>query len=47
MLSFGEAQSKDFGLIATDELPNLVRLGEYVQAAFADLEDSVRDAHAA
>jgi len=36
-----------FGLIATDELPNLQRLGDYVQEAFVELEDSVRDAHAA
>ncbi|MEQ1515655.1 MAG: wax ester/triacylglycerol synthase family O-acyltransferase [Usitatibacteraceae bacterium] len=36
-----------FGLIATDELPNLHRLGEYVQEAFTELEESVRDAHAA
>lgn len=35
-----------FGLIATDELPNLPKLGEYVEAAFAELETSVRDAHA-
>jgi WS/DGAT/MGAT family acyltransferase len=36
-----------FGLIATDELPNLHRLGDYVQDAFTELENSVRDAHAA
>jgi len=35
-----------FGLIATDELPNLQRLADYVQDAFAELEASVRDAHA-
>ena len=34
------------GLIATDELPNLQRLGDYVQEAFTELEASVRDAHA-
>lgn len=34
-----------FGLIATDELPNLERLGTYVEEAFAELENSVRDAH--
>jgi diacylglycerol O-acyltransferase / wax synthase len=36
-----------FGLIATDELPHLQRLGRYVEEAFAELEASVRDAHAA
>lgn len=35
-----------FGLIATDELPNLELLGDYVQEAFTELESSVRDAHA-
>lgn len=34
-----------FGLIATEELPNLERLGTYVEEAFAELEKSVRDAH--
>jgi hypothetical protein len=34
-----------FGLIATDELPNLELLGDYVQEAFTELESSVRDAH--
>ena len=44
---FSYAGDLFFGLIATDELPNLHRLGEYVQEAFTELEDSVRDAHAA
>ena len=44
---FSYAGDLFFGLIATDELPNLARLGEYVQEAFAELEESVRDAHAA
>jgi diacylglycerol O-acyltransferase / wax synthase len=44
---FSYAGELFFGLIATDELPNLQRLGEYVQEAFTELEDSVKDAHAA
>ena len=44
---FSYAGDLFFGLIATDELPNLQRLGEYVQEAFTELEASVRDAHAA
>ncbi|WP_394757275.1 wax ester/triacylglycerol synthase domain-containing protein [Rhodoferax sp.] len=44
---FSYAGDLFFGLIATDELPNLQRLGDYVQEAFAELESSVRDAHAA
>ena len=44
---FSYAGELFFGLIATDELPNLQRLGDYVQEAFAELESSVRDAHAA
>lgn len=44
---FSYAGDLFFGLIATDELPNLHRLGEYVQEAFVELEDSVREAHAA
>ena len=44
---FSYAGDLFFGLIATDELPNLQRLGEYVQEAFTELETSVRDAHAA
>ena len=44
---FSYAGDLFFGLIATDELPNLSRLGAYVQEAFAELEESVRDAHAA
>jgi WS/DGAT/MGAT family acyltransferase len=44
---FSYAGDLFFGLIATDELPNLQRLGEYVQEAFTELEKSVQDAHAA
>jgi WS/DGAT/MGAT family acyltransferase len=44
---FSYAGDLFFGLVATDELPNLHRLGEYVQEAFTELEDSVREAHAA
>ncbi len=43
---FSYAGDLFFGLIATDELPNLQRLGVYVQEAFTELESSVRDAHA-
>ena len=43
---FSYAGQLFFGLIATDELPNLQRLGDYVQEAFTELETSVRDAHA-
>ena len=43
---FSYAGELFFGLIATDELPNLQRLGAYVQDAFTELETSVRDAHA-
>ena len=43
---FSYAGDLFFGLIATDELPNLQRLGTYVEEAFAELENSVRDAHA-
>jgi WS/DGAT/MGAT family acyltransferase len=42
---FSYADELYFGLIATDELPNLQRLGDYVQEAFTELEASVRDAH--
>lgn len=44
---FSYAGDLFFGLIATEELPNLHRLGEYVQEAFTELENSVHDAHAA
>lgn len=44
---FSYAGDLFFGLIATDELPNLQRLGDYVQEAFTELEQSVQDAHAA
>jgi diacylglycerol O-acyltransferase len=43
---FSYAGDLFFGLIATDELPNLQRLGDYVQEAFSELEKSVQDAHA-
>jgi hypothetical protein len=42
---FSYAGQLFFGLIATDELPNLERLGAYVDEAFDELEQSVRDAH--
>ncbi len=44
---FSYAGDLYFGLIATDELPQLQRLAEHVEAAFTELEESVRDAHAA
>ena len=40
---FSYAGELFFGLIATDQLPNLQRLGHYVQEAFVELEDSVRE----
>jgi WS/DGAT/MGAT family acyltransferase len=43
---FSYAGELYFGLIATDALPNLERLGDYVVEAFTELEHSVRDAHA-
>jgi len=43
---FSYAGTLTFGLIATDELPNLQRLGDHVEMAFTELEHSVRDAHA-
>jgi hypothetical protein len=42
---FSYAGELYFGLIATDELPDLQRLGTYVQQAFTELEKSVLDAH--
>jgi diacylglycerol O-acyltransferase len=42
---FSYAGDLFFGLIATDELPNLERLAGYVKDAFTELETSVRDAH--
>jgi diacylglycerol O-acyltransferase len=42
---FSYAGELFFGLIATDELPHLERLSEYVSEAFTELENSVRDAH--
>ena len=44
---FSYAGDLYFGLIATDELPQLQRLADHVATAFAELEESVRDAHAA
>ena len=43
---FSYAGDLFFGLIATDELPNLEHLADYVTEAFTELEKSVRDAHA-
>jgi len=42
---FSYAGQLFFGLIATDELPNLERLGRYAGEAFNELEQSVFDAH--
>ena len=42
---FSYAGQLFFGLIATDELRNLPRLGEYVEEAFTELENSVSEAH--
>ncbi len=42
---FSYAGDLYFGLIATDELPQLERLADYVTEAFAELEKSVSDAH--
>ncbi len=41
---FSYAGQLGFGLIATDELPNLERLGEYILQAYAELEESVLNA---
>ena len=43
---FSYAGELYFGLIATDELPDLPRLGSYIEKAFTELEQSVRSAHA-
>ena len=43
---FSYADQLFFGLIATDELPHLERLADYVLESFTALEHSVRDAHA-
>ncbi len=43
---FSYAGDLYFGLIATEQLPDLHSLGGYVQQAFSELEESVRDAHA-
>lgn len=42
---FSYAGQLFFGLIATDELPNLDKLSDYVAEAFTELEQSVREAH--
>jgi diacylglycerol O-acyltransferase len=42
---FSYAGQLFFGLIASDELPNLERLGCYVSEAFSELEQAVFDAH--
>ncbi|MEO7854301.1 MAG: wax ester/triacylglycerol synthase domain-containing protein [Rubrivivax sp.] len=44
---FSYAGQLFFGLIATDDLPKLPKLGDYVLQAFGELEAAVRDAHAA
>jgi diacylglycerol O-acyltransferase / wax synthase len=44
---FSYAGQLFFCLIATDELPELPLLAGYVETAFAELEEAVRDAHAA
>ena len=44
---FSYAGELYFGLFATDELPQLQRLADHIETAFAELEESVRDAHAA
>ena len=43
---FSYAGDLFFGLIATDELPNLERLADYVTQALPELDSSVRDTHA-
>ena len=42
---FSYAGQLFFGLVATDELPNLDKLSDYVGEAFTELEQSVREAH--
>jgi len=42
---FSYADQLFFGLIATNQVQNLDRLANYVQAAFTELEDAVLDAH--
>lgn len=42
---FSYAGDLYFGLIATDELPNLDRLSHYIVEAFDELEQTVSDAH--
>ena len=43
---FSYADDLFFGLIATDELPNLDKLAESVALAFSELEASVHEAQA-
>jgi diacylglycerol O-acyltransferase len=43
---FSYAGQLFFCLIATNELPQLPRLADYIQLAFTELEDAVREAHA-
>lgn len=42
---FSYADELYFGLIATDELPQLSQLADYLAQAFTELESCVRDAH--
>lgn len=42
---FSYADELYFGLIATDELPNLARLADYLADAFTELESCVQAAH--
>jgi diacylglycerol O-acyltransferase / wax synthase len=44
---FSDAGQLFFCPIATDELPQLARLAEYLQQSFTGLEHAVRDAQAA
>ena len=41
---FSYVDTLNFGLIATEELPNLDRLGEYILEAFDELENTVSEA---
>jgi hypothetical protein len=42
---FSYADQLFFGLIATNQVPNLDLLAKYTQEAFTELEDAVLDAH--
>lgn len=44
---FSYAGQLFFCLIATEDLPELPLLAGYVEQTFGELEDAVRDAHAA